>query len=197
MRLVIRPWRSLGVSLSATLLLLVCTVLVVPVARGAVPPEQDPFYTYQGSTPLASIAPGTVLKTRALPYHVAGLALPVNAVQLLYRSTGEVGQPTVNVTSVLLPPLTSGTPTVVSYQSFYDSLNPEDEPSYAISGGLTLGGLIPTAESGADRAGAACRGDASWCPTPRARTPTSPPAPSTASTRSTRCARRSARRRPV
>ncbi len=36
----------------------------------------------------------------------------------------------------------------MSYQSFYDSLNPEDEPSYAISGGLTLGGLIPTAESG-------------------------------------------------
>jgi hypothetical protein len=36
---------------------------------------------------------------------------------------------------------------VVSYQSFYDSLNPEDEPSYAISGGLSLGGLIPNVES--------------------------------------------------
>ena len=37
---------------------------------------------------------------------------------------------------------------MVSYQSFYDSLSPEDDPSYAISGGVTLGGAIPTAESG-------------------------------------------------
>ena len=144
----VRPRWSLGVRLSAVLLLLVWAALVVPGARAAVPtPEQDPFYTYQGSTPLASIAPGTVLKTRTLPYHVAGIALPVNAVQLLYRSTGQLGQPTVNVTSVLLPPLRFGPPKVLSYQSFYDSLNRDDEPSYAISGGLTLGGLIPTVES--------------------------------------------------
>jgi hypothetical protein len=118
-----------------------------PRAQAAVPPGQDPFYSYQGATPLADIAPGTVLKTRVLAYHVAGLALPVTAVQLLYRSTGAIGQPTVNVTSVLEPPVLSGTPDVVSYQSFYDSLNPADEPSYAISGGLTLGGIIPNVES--------------------------------------------------
>jgi hypothetical protein len=140
--------RNLCVGLSAVVVLTAWAALMVPAARAAVPPEQDPFYAYQGSIPLASIAPGTVLKTRSLSYHVAGLALPVDAVQLLYRSTGEIGQPTVNVTSVLRPPLRLGAPTVVSYQSFYDSLNPEDEPSYAISGGLTLGGLIPTAESG-------------------------------------------------
>jgi Secretory lipase len=133
---------------SAVLLLVAWAALAAPVARAAVPPEQDPFYTYQGSTPLADLAAGTVLNTRTLPYYVAGLPTPVNAVQLLYRSTGELGQPTVNVTSVLQPPLRLGRSTVVSYQSFYDSLNPEDEPSYAISGGLTLGGLIPTAESG-------------------------------------------------
>lgn len=131
----------------ALLALAAWVTLSAPAAHAAVPPGQDPFYTYQGSTPLASIAPGTVLKTRMLPYHVAGIPLPVSAVQLLYRSTGELGQPTVNVTSVLRPPLSFGPSNVVSYQSFYDSLNPEDEPSYAISGGLTLGGLIPTAES--------------------------------------------------
>jgi hypothetical protein len=48
---------------------------------------------------------------------------------------------------VLEPPLALGTPKVVAYQSFYDSLNPDDEPSYAISGGLTLGGAIPQVES--------------------------------------------------
>jgi hypothetical protein len=130
------------------LILLLWFALAATGAGAAVPtPEQDPFYAYQGATPLVNIAPGTVLKTRTLSYHVAGVPLPVKVVQLLYRSTGETGQPTVNVTSVLEPPLTLGTPDVVAYQSFYDSLNPDDEPSYAISGGLTLGGAIPDVES--------------------------------------------------
>ena len=133
---------------AAVLALLVCALLfAAPKAGAAVPPENDPFYTYTGTTPLANISPGTVLKTRVEPYHVAGIPLPVAAVQLLYRSTGELGQATTNVTSVLLPPVRWGPPTVVSYQSFYDSLNQNDEPSYAISGGLTLGGLIPNVES--------------------------------------------------
>jgi hypothetical protein len=121
-------------------------------AAQPLPPGQDPFYSYTGSTPLSEIAPGTVLKTREESYHVAGIALPVNVVQLLYRSTTETGQPTVNVTSVLEPPAagatsSSGPPNVVAYQSFYDSLNPDDEPSYAISGGVSLDGQIPDAES--------------------------------------------------
>ncbi|HVX33166.1 MAG TPA: lipase family protein, partial [Solirubrobacterales bacterium] len=129
-------------------LLAAALVLLAPVARAAPPtPEEDPFYDYSGATPLAQVAPGTVLKTRTLSYHVAGIPLPVKAVQLLYRSTSELGEPTVNVTSVLKPPLAVGTPQVVAYQSFYDSLNPVDEPSYAISGGLTLGGAIPQVES--------------------------------------------------
>jgi secretory lipase len=131
------------------LVIVLCVALLAPVARAAAvpPPEQDPFYRYEGATPLAEVAPGTVLRTRTLPYHVAGLPLPVKAVQLLYRSTGQSGEPTVNVTSVLLPPLRLGTPKIVAYQSFYDSLNPADEPSYAIAGGLTLGGLIPNVEA--------------------------------------------------
>jgi hypothetical protein len=133
---------------SAVMLVLAWAVLLAPCARAAIPPEQDPFYSYQGSTPLANIAPGTVLKTRVLSYHVVGVPLPVRAVQLLYRSTGELGQPTVNVTSVLQPLIRFGSPRVVSYQSFYDSLNPDDEPSYAISGGVTFGGFIPNVESG-------------------------------------------------
>ncbi len=136
--------------LTVALLALTVATLLAPHAnaRAAVPPGQDPFYTYHGTTPLADIAPGTVLGTRVLTYHVAGVALAVRAVQLLYRSTGEIGQPTVNVTSVLEPPVPLPTPTVVSYQSFYDSLSPNDEPSYAISGGVTLGGFIPNVESG-------------------------------------------------
>ena len=35
---------------------------------------------------------------------------------------------------------------MISYQSAYDSLNQNDEPSYAISGGLTLGGVVSSVE---------------------------------------------------
>lgn len=136
-----RLWLAVGLVVVASLL------LVAPSARAVPTPEEDPFYAYGGSTPLASIAPGTVLKTRTRLYHVVGIPLPVKAVQLLYRSTGQTGEPTVNVTSVLVPPIVFGTPKVVAYQSFYDSLNPVDEPSYAISGGLSLGGAIPNVEA--------------------------------------------------
>jgi hypothetical protein len=141
--------RRASMPVAGALVLMLCAALLVaPGVRAAVPtPEQDPFYAYQGGTPLANLTPGTVLKTRTLGYHVAGLLVPVKAVQLLYRTTGETGQPTVNVTSVLEPPLPLGTPNVVAYQSFYDSLNPDNEPSYAISGGLTIGGAIPDVEA--------------------------------------------------
>jgi Secretory lipase len=130
------------------LLLAVALIVAAPVAQAAPPtPEEDPFYQYTGSKPLGEISPGTVLKTRTLSYHVVGLPTAVPAIQLLYRANNELGEPTVNVTSVLKPLLTIGTPQVVAYQSFYDSLNPVDEPSYAISGGLTLGGAIPQVES--------------------------------------------------
>jgi hypothetical protein len=141
-----RPRR--GVRLLAALPLLAYAAFAVPAAASAaVAPEQDPFYEYEGKTPLKSIAPGTVLKTRSAPFHVAEIPLPVMAIQLLYRSTSALGKPTVNVTSVLLPPVRLGTPTALSYQSFYDSLNTEDDPSYAISGGFSTGGDIPQAES--------------------------------------------------
>jgi Secretory lipase len=118
------------------------------VAQAAAAAALSSFYAYTGSTPLARIAPGTVLKTRTLSYHVAGIALPVQVVQLLYRSAGALGQPAANVTSVLEPPVPPlGSPRAVSYQSFYDSLNPADEPSAQIAGNVTLGGLVADAES--------------------------------------------------
>ncbi|GHF76596.1 putative inactive lipase [Kitasatospora xanthocidica] len=106
----------------------------------------DPFYTYDGSTPLASLAPGTVLSTRTLPYHVLGLPTPVTAVQLLYRTTDAQGRPAANVTTVLRS-LTGDSGRAVSYQSFYDSLDPADGPSRAVAGNLSLGGAIPSVEA--------------------------------------------------
>ncbi|MGW6567531.1 lipase family protein [Streptomyces sp. NPDC054975] len=106
----------------------------------------DPFYTYDGSEPLSSFAPGTVLKTRTLPYHLVGIPTPLKAIQLLHRSTDAQGRPAANVTTVVRS-LTGDGSKAVSYQSFYDSLNPEDGPSRAIAGNLTLGGVIPNVEA--------------------------------------------------
>ncbi|HEX9176325.1 MAG TPA: lipase family protein [Mycobacterium sp.] len=109
-------------------------------------PKDDLFYSYAGSTPLASIAPGTVLATRSIAYHILGVPTSLKTTQLLYRSTSQTGNPTVNVTSVIQPLSQRDKTKVVSYQSAYDSLNRNDEPSYAISGGLTLGGIVPNVE---------------------------------------------------
>jgi hypothetical protein len=98
------------------------------------PPQTDPFYHYTGATPIAKIAPGTVLKTRTEAWHVASIPLPVKVVQLLYRTTNAQGQPDVNVTSVLLPASLTPSTDLVAYGSFYDSLNPADEPSVVFSG---------------------------------------------------------------
>lgn len=115
----------------------------------AVPaPKEDPFYSYSGPPELPDIAPGTVLKTRNVHYHLLGFETPLVATQLLYRSTSQTGQPTVNVTSVIQPLEWRDKTKVLSYQSAYDSLNQNDEPSYAISGGLRFGGVVPNVELG-------------------------------------------------
>lgn len=112
------------------------------VATSSASAAGDSFYTYSGSAPLESYAPGTVLKTRTVAYHVVGIPVPLQAVQLLYRSTGQRGQATANVTSVVRPPVSLGAPKAVSYQSFYDSLNPADGPSRAIAGDFRIPGVI-------------------------------------------------------
>ncbi|MFY9918627.1 MAG: lipase family protein [Mycobacterium sp.] len=121
-------------------------VQVAP-ARAFVPqPKDDPFYTYSGSTPLEQIPPGKVLATRNIPYHILGFPTLLKTTQLLYRSTSQTDKPTANVTSVIQPLHQPDTTRILSYQSAYDSLNRNDQPSYAINGGLTFGGLVPSVE---------------------------------------------------
>src|SRR5271155_4349932 len=117
------------------------------IAVAPLQPQDDSFYSYTGSTPLESIALGTVLNTRRFHYHLFGFPTLLATTQLLYRSTSQTGKPTVNVTSVIKPPFQFDATRVISYQSAYDSLNRNDEPSYAIRGGFRLGGVIPDVEA--------------------------------------------------
>ncbi|GGF55657.1 lipase [Marmoricola endophyticus] len=113
----------------------------------AASPLDDPFYDYTGTTPLSRLAPGTPLKTRTVPYSVQGIPTPLPALQVLYRTRDAQGRAVANVTTVVKPLVPAPGAKVVSYQSFYDSLNPEDEPSSAIAGGVGLGKAIANAET--------------------------------------------------
>lgn len=108
--------------------------------------DDQSFYEVPEGVDLARTAPGTVLREREVSYHVATLPTPVRVTQILYATTGVRGQIEQNVTSVIHPP---GAPSgnVVSYQSFYDSLNPLDNPSRIIAGNMSLGGLMSTIET--------------------------------------------------
>jgi hypothetical protein len=95
-------------------------------------PTQDPFYSYSGS--LAGVAPGTVLKTRAITLQGMTLSLAFTASQVLYRTTGELGQPTATVATIIKPLLPVPTK-IVSYQTAYDALGAKCDPSYTLQGG--------------------------------------------------------------
>jgi hypothetical protein len=117
-------------------LLLIALVGVVPASAAGIPlPASDPFYRYTGSAPLATIAPGTILKQRAVTLALGQNPVPLPAEQLLYRTADEVGKPSVTVTTVLKPALAAAAPKVVAYLSFYDSLSGKCDPSYTLQGG--------------------------------------------------------------
>lgn len=101
-------------------------------------PSRDPFYDYTGATPLSRIAPGTVLAARAATMKLAGLTVPARTEQVLYRTTGELGQPSVTVTTIIRPLTSSGAGNgtkIVAYQNAYDALGTECDPSYTLQGG--------------------------------------------------------------
>ena len=133
---------------AAGVLIAACLAIVLALhaapASAAAPsqlPSNDPFYTYTGSTPLADINPGTVLNHRSAQIQISGVPTPYTAVQVLYRTTGELGQPTASVATIIKP-LASAIPVVgsavtklVSYQTFYDALGSQCDPSYTLQGG--------------------------------------------------------------
>jgi hypothetical protein len=104
-------------------------------ALALVKPSKSAFYTYNGSKPLRKIKPGTVLKKRTITVKLSDVGTPVQADQLLYRTTNQRGKPSVTVTTVLQPPTATLHPQIVAYLSFYDALGSECDPSYTLAGG--------------------------------------------------------------
>jgi hypothetical protein len=107
----------------------------VGATTGPPPPDQDPFYTYSGAAPLRDVPPGTVLKSRSVHLAFGTTSTSAAAEQLLYRTTGQLGQPTVTVTTVIVPTPGPLVPRIVDYLSFYDGLGAHCDPSYTLAGG--------------------------------------------------------------
>lgn len=125
--------RTLAV-LSAIAMAMCALVLVTPTGAAATPlPSADPFYSYSGN--LSAKKPGQVLKRRPSRFVAAGLTVPVDTTQLLYRSVGNLGQPIAGVTTVLRP-RGGGNNQVISYHMAYDALGSQCDPSYTLQGNM-------------------------------------------------------------
>lgn len=98
-------------------------------------PTTDPFYKWSGS--LARDAPGTILRTRTIAFAEGGTSTPLKGTQLLYATTDELGCRTVSVVTVFQPPgdAASGSTRLLSYQTSYDGLGAQCDPSYTLEAG--------------------------------------------------------------
>lgn len=112
---------------------LAALVLAAPAGAAPVLPSQDAFYSYAG--PLAGVAPGTVLRSRTVTIAENGTTTPITATQVLYRTIDELHRPSVTVATILRPAATIGTPKIVAYQTAYDALGSQCDPSYTLQGG--------------------------------------------------------------
>jgi Secretory lipase len=131
-----RPKARAFAAASVSLALALATGVAQPArASGPLLPSQDPFYTYAGQTPLSQIPPGTILKSRSIHVALGTTSTPIAGEQLLYRTTGQLGQPAVTVTTVIQPAPVTVAPRIVEYLSFYDGLGSKCDPSYTLQGG--------------------------------------------------------------
>jgi hypothetical protein len=129
-----RARMTCAVFAAATVLVLgALSALAAAAASGPKLPTSDPFYSYSG--PLKHIAPGTVLKTRTIALAGVTGSEPKSAIQVLYRTTGELGQPTVTVATIIRPVSQTGPAKILSYQTAYDALGAQCDPSYTLQAG--------------------------------------------------------------
>lgn len=107
-------------------------------------PNNDPFY--QPPTGFKDEAPGAVLRKRSVIASFFGLVPdPVEAHQLLYRTTAINGSAISSVTTIFKP-LNAKKDRFVSFQTAYDSSSPSCNPSYQYQLGSPQTDLISSLE---------------------------------------------------
>lgn len=105
--------------------------LAQPVAS---PAAADTFY--DAPSDLAGLAPGAVIRSRPVSVPAYGIILPVQAWQLLYRSTSTNGDPIAATTTLIVPPSAPPGPRpLISYQVAINSLYSECNPSRTLVNG--------------------------------------------------------------
>ncbi len=76
-----------------------------------------------------------MLKRRSVTIVISGSSKPFSAFQVLYRTSNELGQPSATVATVIKPQVPAASIHLVSYQTFYDALGAQCDPSYTLRGG--------------------------------------------------------------
>lgn len=100
----------------------------------ATPDTADPFYAPPAD--YAAKEPGAILRARQIQASYSQLiAWPVQAWQLLYRTTAADGQPYAAVTTVLKTSRTTQPSALLSFQNMTDSIAPQCMPSQALRQG--------------------------------------------------------------
>jgi acetyl esterase/lipase len=112
----------------------------------AIEPADDPFY--QPPSGFESAEPGSILKTRRIEAGFLGfIADPIEAHQLLYRTTAIDGSAIATVTTIFIPRFGHiKTDRYISYHTAYDSSAPLCNPSYVFQYGSQQWGLIASLE---------------------------------------------------
>ena len=107
-------------------------------------PKEDPFYNPPAG--FESEAPGTILRQRPIVASFFGfLPDPIEAHQLLYRTTAIDGSAIATVTTIFKPWFPQED-RFVSFQTAYDSSAPKCNPSYNYQLGASSTDLISSAE---------------------------------------------------
>lgn len=107
-------------------------------------PSKDPFYDPPAG--FESTDPGTILRNRSISAAFDGsLPDPIEAHQLLYRTTAVDGSAIATVTTIFKPWIPKKD-RFISFQTPYDSSATKCDPSYGYQLGANSSGLVGTAE---------------------------------------------------
>ncbi|MEA2126754.1 MAG: hypothetical protein QOI80_3536 [Solirubrobacteraceae bacterium] len=118
------------------LLMALVALAVAPPAHAAVPrPDDDPFYVAPPG--VAQAAPGDVLRTREIDVTAAGIPLPLEGHQILFRTRDAHGAPEAAVATVIVPSgdAPAGGRPLLAYQPAEDTLTRDCASSYEIRQG--------------------------------------------------------------